>query len=105
MKASTRQTFRYLSVGEPCPAVGIDMGDGVVLRYDEETQEVAELTVVELQAQACKSRLAQRLFQQAIVRTLFWASAETLDFSFGRPLWKRPETCILPSATKNCPES
>ncbi|MBE9139943.1 DUF2283 domain-containing protein [Nodosilinea sp. LEGE 07088] len=36
----------YLSVGEPRSAVGIDIGDGVVLRYDEETQAVVGLTVM-----------------------------------------------------------
>lgn len=40
----------YLSVGEPRPAVGIDIGDGVVLRYDEDTQEVLGLTVIGLRA-------------------------------------------------------
>jgi hypothetical protein len=39
-----------------------------------------------------------------IVRTLFQASAKTLDFSFTRPPWKRGATRILPLAPKNCPE-
>ena len=38
----------YLSVGEPRPAVGIDIGDGLVLRYDETRNEVAGLTVIGL---------------------------------------------------------
>jgi uncharacterized protein YuzE len=38
----------YLSVGAPRPAVGIDIGDGLVLRYDEERHEVAGLTVMGL---------------------------------------------------------
>jgi uncharacterized protein YuzE len=38
----------YLSLGEPRPAVGIDIGDGLVLRYDEERHEVAGLTVIGL---------------------------------------------------------
>ncbi len=38
----------YLSVGEPRAAVGIDIGDGLVLRYDETLQEVAGLTVIGL---------------------------------------------------------
>ena len=37
-----------LSVGEPRPAVGIDIGDGLVLRYDETRNEVAGLTVIGL---------------------------------------------------------
>ncbi len=38
----------YLSVGEPRPAVGIDIGDGLVLRYDEARNEVVGLTVIGL---------------------------------------------------------
>ena len=38
----------YLSVGDPRPAIGIDIGDGLVLRYDEERHEVAGLTVIGL---------------------------------------------------------
>jgi uncharacterized protein YuzE len=45
----------YLSVGKPRPAVGIDIGDGVVLRYDEETQEVVGLTVIGLRAKVAKA--------------------------------------------------
>jgi len=40
----------YLSVGEPRPAVGVDIGNGVILRYDEVTQEVIGLTVIGLRA-------------------------------------------------------
>jgi uncharacterized protein YuzE len=46
----------YLSVGEPRPAVGIDIGDGLVLRYDEARNEVAGLTVIGL-----RERLLQGL--------------------------------------------
>ena len=38
----------YLSVGEPRPAAGIDIGDGLVLRYDEAHGEVTGLTVIGL---------------------------------------------------------
>jgi uncharacterized protein YuzE len=38
----------YLSLGELRPAVGIDIGDGLVLRYDEERHEVTGLTVIGL---------------------------------------------------------
>ena len=38
----------YLSVGEPRPAVGLDIGDGLVLRYDEARNEVVGLTVIGL---------------------------------------------------------
>ena len=38
----------YLSIGKPKPAVGIDIGDGVVVRYDEANNEVVGLTVLGL---------------------------------------------------------
>jgi uncharacterized protein YuzE len=38
----------YLSVGEPRPAVGIDIGDGAIVRYDETRREVVGLTVIGL---------------------------------------------------------
>ena len=34
----------YLSFGPPSSAVGIDVGDGLVLRYDEVNKEVVGLT-------------------------------------------------------------
>lgn len=40
----------YLSVGEPQPAVGVDIGDGIVLRYDEGRGEVVGLTMIGLRA-------------------------------------------------------
>ena len=40
----------YLSLGEPTPAVGVDIGEGVVLRYDEARQEVVGLTLIGLRA-------------------------------------------------------
>lgn len=40
----------YLSVGEPRPAVGVDIGEGVVARYDEEHNEVVGVTLVGLRA-------------------------------------------------------
>lgn len=38
----------YLSVGEPRPALGIDVGDGLIVRYDEGRREVVGLTVIGL---------------------------------------------------------
>ena len=40
----------YLSVGEPKPAVGIDIGEGVIARYDEENKEVVGVTLIGLRA-------------------------------------------------------
>jgi uncharacterized protein YuzE len=44
----------YLSVGEPRAAVGVDIGDGLVLRYDEARREVAGLTIIGLRDRALR---------------------------------------------------
>lgn len=44
----------YLSVGEPRPAVSVDLGDGVLARYDEERREVVGLTVLGLRSRLLK---------------------------------------------------
>jgi len=44
----------YLSVGEPRPAAGVDIGEGVVLRYDETANEVVGLTLIGLRAKLLK---------------------------------------------------
>ncbi|GIW41930.1 MAG: hypothetical protein KatS3mg076_2507 [Candidatus Binatia bacterium] len=36
----------YISFGAPRPAVGVDVGDGVIVRYDEQAREVVGLTIV-----------------------------------------------------------
>lgn len=38
----------YLSIGEPQPAVGIDIGEGLILRCDEARQKVVGLTLIGL---------------------------------------------------------
>lgn len=38
----------YLSIGEPRTAVGVDIGDGLIARYDEESSEVVGVTLVGL---------------------------------------------------------
>jgi uncharacterized protein YuzE len=45
----------YLSVGEPKPAVGMDIGEGVVVRYDEKRKEVVGLTLIGLRARLLKN--------------------------------------------------
>lgn len=40
----------YLSVGDPRPAVGVDIGEGVVARYDEKNKEVVGVTLIGLRA-------------------------------------------------------
>jgi len=49
----------YLSIGEPRPAVGVDIGEGVILRYDEARGEIVGLTFIGLRA-----RLLERLGEQ-----------------------------------------
>ncbi len=40
----------YLSVGEPVSALDVDIGQGVVLRYDEPRKEVVGLTITGIRA-------------------------------------------------------
>ncbi len=40
----------YLSVGEPQPALGLDAGQGVIVRYNEVRKEVVGLTLLGLRA-------------------------------------------------------
>jgi uncharacterized protein YuzE len=40
----------YLSVGKPRPAVGVDIGEGVIARYDEAHKEVVGITLIGLRA-------------------------------------------------------
>ena len=44
----------YLSVGMPKPAVGVDIGEEVVVRYDEVNNEVVGLTVLGLRERVIK---------------------------------------------------
>jgi uncharacterized protein YuzE len=46
----TEADVLYLSMGEPQAAVGLDIGDGVVLRYDEGRKELVGLTLLGLRA-------------------------------------------------------
>ncbi|MBF0567925.1 MAG: DUF2283 domain-containing protein [Nitrospirae bacterium] len=36
----------YISVGEPKRALGIDIGEGVIMRYMEDTSELVGLTII-----------------------------------------------------------
>jgi len=47
----------YLSIGEPRPAIGMDIGEGIVVRYDEIRQEVVGLTLIGLRARVMKNLL------------------------------------------------
>jgi len=45
----------YLSIGAPKKAIGMDIGDGVILRYDEAHNEIVGLTLVGLRERIAKS--------------------------------------------------
>jgi len=45
----------YLSIGKPRKAVGIDIGDGVVVRYDEKKREVVGFTILGVRARLVES--------------------------------------------------
>ena len=49
----------YISIGEPRPAVGVDIGEGVVLRYDEARKELAGLTLIGLRARLMESLISK----------------------------------------------
>ena len=38
----------YLSLDEPKPAEGVDIGGGMIVKYDEESKEVVGLTILGL---------------------------------------------------------
>jgi len=40
----------YLSINEPCPALGVNVGDGVILRYDEANKKLVGITLIGLRA-------------------------------------------------------
>lgn len=45
----------YLSIGEPKPAVGVDIGEGIVVRYDETEKQIVGLTLSGLRARVLKN--------------------------------------------------
>lgn len=45
----------YISIGKPRKAVGLDIGQGVVVRYDEKKKEVVGLTVLGVRTRLLES--------------------------------------------------
>jgi len=45
----------YLSIGEPKPAVGVDIGEGIVVRYDETEKQIVGITLSGLRARVLKN--------------------------------------------------
>lgn len=55
LEKPTHITWDYdESVGEPRPALGVDIGEGVILRYDEAAKEVVGLTLIGLRERLLK---------------------------------------------------
>ena len=46
----------YVSIGRPKKATGVDIGQGVIVRYDEKRKEVVGVTIM-----GVRSRLAESL--------------------------------------------
>ena len=44
----------YISTGKPRPAVGKDIGEGVIVRYDEKARETVGITIVGIMARVTK---------------------------------------------------
>lgn len=45
----------YISIGEPRKALGIDIGEGAIVRYIEETREVVGLTLMGIKERLLKN--------------------------------------------------
>lgn len=45
----------YISVGKPRPAVGTDIGEGVIIRYDEKKKELVGITIIGVRARTLRS--------------------------------------------------
>ena len=45
----------YLTIGEPKLAVGVDIGEGIVVRYDEIEKQIVGLTLSGLRARVLKN--------------------------------------------------
>jgi len=44
----------YISVGEPRPAVTIDLGESILARYDEQEKEVVGITILNVRSRLLK---------------------------------------------------
>jgi len=56
----------YVSVGDPQPALGVDIGEGVILRYDEKKSEVVGLTVIGVKARLLKELGAESISSHSV---------------------------------------
>ena len=42
----------YISIGAPRPAVGVEIDNGVIVRYDEDTNEIVGITIIGIRESA-----------------------------------------------------
>ncbi|MEE8140568.1 MAG: DUF2283 domain-containing protein [Alphaproteobacteria bacterium] len=45
----------YLTIGKPKPAIGVDIGEGIVVRYDETEKQIVGLTLTGVRARVLKN--------------------------------------------------
>jgi len=45
----------YLSINKPIPAIAMDAGDGIIVRYDEKRKEVVGLTIIGFKERSLKA--------------------------------------------------
>ena len=45
----------YIGVGEPVKALGLDIGEGVIVRYSEERGEVVGLTIIGIRERSLRA--------------------------------------------------
>ena len=48
----------YISIGEPVKALGLDVGDGTIVRYLEKTGEVVGVTIIGVKKRSLKAMAA-----------------------------------------------
>jgi len=44
----------YLSIGKPRKALGVDIGEGTIVRYDDKKKEVVGMTIIGLKEKTLK---------------------------------------------------
>ena len=83
----------YVSVGKPQPALGVDIGHGVILRYDETSNAVVGLTVIGL-----RTRLQEEQNHQARIN-----SSQRNASRWATKIWHLSETASAsPKTTQRC---
>jgi uncharacterized protein YuzE len=50
----------YISIGEPVKAVGLDVGEGVIVRYQEQTGDVVGLTIIGVKQRSTAAMAAEK---------------------------------------------